>query len=62
MAAQVMLGTAALVLESKLTFEEIKCLTPMQTVDESALSQTFVEAAHAAKDKIDRLQQKLEEA
>jgi len=34
----------------------------MQTVDEAALSQTFADAARAAKDKTDRLQQKLEEA
>ena len=61
MAAQVMLGTATLVLESRLSFAEIKSLTPMQTVDEAALSQTFAEAARAAKDKTDRLQQKLEE-
>jgi pyrroline-5-carboxylate reductase len=59
-AAQVMLGTAALVLETGLSFEEIKALTPMQTVDETRLSQLFLEAAQGAKAKVDRLQQKLE--
>jgi len=61
MAARVMLGTAALVLESGLSFDEIKSLTPMQTVDEAALSQTFMESARATKEKIDRLQKKLDE-
>jgi len=42
--------------------EQSQSLTPMQTVDEAALSQTFADAARAAKDKTDRLQQKLEEA
>ncbi len=60
MAAQVMYGTAALVLESGLPFDEIKSLTPMETVDEAAMRQLFVEAARAAKEKTDRLQQKLE--
>jgi pyrroline-5-carboxylate reductase len=59
-AAQVMLGTAALVLETGLSFEEIKALTPMQTVDKTRLSQLFLEAAQGAKAKVDRLQQKLE--
>jgi len=59
-AANVMLSTAALVLETGLSFEEIKALTPMQTVDETRLSQLFLEAAQGAKAKVDRLQQKLE--
>jgi pyrroline-5-carboxylate reductase len=59
MAAQVMLGTAALVLKTTLTFEQIKALTPMQTVDEAALAQLFFEAAHTAKEKTDSLQRKL---
>jgi len=60
MAAQVMFGTAALTLERDLFFDEIKSLTPMETVDESAVQQLFVNAARAAKEKTDRLQQKLE--
>jgi len=59
MAAQVMLGTAALVLKTELTFEHIKALTPMQTVDEAALAQLFFEAARTAKEKTDTLQRKL---
>ncbi len=59
MAAQVMLGTAALALESGLSFEEIKSLTPMETLDEAALRQIFADAARAAKEKTDRLEQKL---
>jgi pyrroline-5-carboxylate reductase len=58
-AAQVMLGTAALALETELSWEEIKGLTPMQTVDESAVAQLFVDAARGAKAKIDGLQRKL---
>jgi len=61
LAAQVMLGTAALVLESGLSFNEIKALTPMQTVDEMVVSQIFAEAARAANEKTNRLQKKLEE-
>jgi pyrroline-5-carboxylate reductase len=59
MAAQVMLGTAALALETDLSFEEIKSLTPMQTLDETALRQIFVEAARVAKEKTDANQKKL---
>jgi pyrroline-5-carboxylate reductase len=61
MAAQVMFGTAALVLERDLFFDEIKSLTPMETVDEVAMQQLFADAARATKGKMDRLQQKLEE-
>ena len=60
-AAQVMLGTAALALQTNLSFEEIRALTPMETVDEVALARFFEEAARAAKEKVDRLQQKLVE-
>lgn len=59
MAAQVMLGTAALVLESGLSFDTIKALTPMQTLDEAALAQIFREAARAARDKTEANQKKL---
>jgi pyrroline-5-carboxylate reductase len=61
MAAQVMFGTAALVMDRNLPFDEIKSLTPMETVDEAAMRGLFVDAARAAKEKMDRLQQKLEE-
>ncbi len=59
LAAQVMLGTAALVLQSGLSIEQIKALTPMETVDEAAVEQIFTQAAREAKEKIDRLQNKL---
>ncbi len=58
-AAQVMLGTAALALETDLSWDEIKSLTPMQTVDEPAVAQLFVDATRGAKAKVDGLQQKL---
>jgi pyrroline-5-carboxylate reductase len=61
MAAKVMLGTATLVLESGLSFDEIKSMTPMETVDETTLRRIFSDAARAVKEKTDRLQQKLEE-
>ncbi len=60
-AAQVMLGTAALVLESGLSFDEIKSLTPMQTLDEAALAQTLLEAARAAKEKTESAERTLQE-
>jgi pyrroline-5-carboxylate reductase len=58
-AAQVMMGTAALVLQSGLSFEHIKGLTPMETVDDAALSRLFLDAAREAKEKIDHLEAKL---
>lgn len=61
-AAQVMLGTAALALQTELTFEQLKALTPMQTVDEAALAQLFRDAARATKAKMDQVQSKLLEA
>ena len=60
LAAQVMLGTASLALESGLSIDEIKSLTPMETLDEAALKQTFADAARAAKEKTDHLQKRLE--
>jgi pyrroline-5-carboxylate reductase len=58
-AAQVMAGTAAVALQTGLSFEEIKALTPMQTIDEMQVAELFVEAARNARGKIDQLQQKL---
>lgn len=58
-AGQVMLGTAAMALNTLLTLEQIKSLTPMQTLDETAVTQIFLEAARNAKAKIDALQEKL---
>ncbi len=56
-AGQVMTGTGALVLETDLSIEQIKDLTRMQTVDEAAVAQVFLEAARGAKAKIDAMQQ-----
>jgi pyrroline-5-carboxylate reductase len=58
-AAQITLGTAALVLQTDLSFDELKALTPMQTVDERTLSEVFLNAARGAKEKIDQLEHKL---
>jgi hypothetical protein len=42
-----------------LTFEQLKALTPMQTLDEAALSHMLLDAARGAKSKIDQLEGKL---
>jgi pyrroline-5-carboxylate reductase len=56
-AAQMMLGTAYLVAQlDETTLEDIKTLTPMETVDEGQVARIFEEAAAGAKAKIDRLQ------
>lgn len=60
LAAQVMMGTASLVLQTDLSFEQIKSLTPMKTVDETELWGIFYSAACQVKAKMDRFQQKLE--
>ncbi len=61
-ATQVMLGTAALVMQTDMPFEDIKALTPMQTVDEAAISQVFLDAARGAHKKIEQFQKKLSDA
>lgn len=58
-AAQVMLGTAALAAQTDLSFEQLKALTPMQTVDEALVARIFREAARAAKDKTDEVERRL---
>ena len=55
-AARVMLGTASLVLQTGLTFEELKALTPLVTVDEAMLSSMIFNAARTAKEKMDIIQ------
>jgi pyrroline-5-carboxylate reductase len=60
-AAQVMRGTAVLALETDCSFADLKALTPMQTVDETAVAQLFYQAALEAKEKMDAMQQKMEE-
>ncbi len=59
LAAQVALGTASLLLETDLTVDQIKALTPMQTIDEPAVAGLYLEAARRAKEKIDELQEKI---
>lgn len=61
MAARVMFGTAAMVATRDLSFDELKSLTPMETLDETALQEIFLDAARAARNKMERLQQKLEQ-
>lgn len=58
LAAQVMLGTASLVLHTELSFDEIKSLTPMQMVDEVAVASLYLNAARSAMEKIERMQPK----
>src|SRR3972149_4942919 len=55
-AAQVMLGTASLVMQSDLTIEEIKAMTPLVTVDEDVLKNMIFNAARTAKEKMDKIQ------
>lgn len=61
-ATQVMLGTAQLVQQTTLSFDEIKALTPMETVNEPEVFQLFLAAAREAREKIGRLQNKLWES
>jgi len=58
-AAQVMKGTAVLALHTDLSFDEIKTLTPMQTVDEEEVSQVFHDSARGAQEKIAQFQKKV---
>jgi pyrroline-5-carboxylate reductase len=57
--AQVMLGTAALALQTYLSFDEIKAMTPMQMVDEEAERQVYLVAARSAQEKMEQLQKML---
>lgn len=59
MAAQVMLGTAAMVLRSGLSVDQIKALTPMETVDEAKVAHLFYQAVREVTSKIERLEQRL---
>jgi len=58
-AGQVMLGTAALALRSDLSFEELKSLTPMETLDEESLADMLQRAARSARDKMDQVERRL---
>lgn len=61
MAVRVMLGTAAMAATRDLSFDELKSLTLMETLNETVLREIFLEAARAAKEKADQLQEKLEQ-
>jgi len=58
-AGQIVLGTAALALQTDLSFDKLKALTPVETVNEPAVAQLFREAARTAKEKMERAQEKL---
>ncbi len=58
-AAQVVMGTAGLVKHTSLSLAEIKALTPMETLDEALVERLYYDAAVGAKNKIDRLQEKI---
>lgn len=58
-AGQIVLGTAALALQTDLSFDKLKALTPMETVDEPAIAELFHAAARSAKERMDRAQAKL---
>ena len=55
-AARVMLGTASLVLQTGLTFDELKAMTPLVTIDEDMLTNMIFNAARTAKEKMDTIQ------
>jgi pyrroline-5-carboxylate reductase len=58
-AAQVFLGTASMVKETSLSFAEIKALTPMETLDEALVEDLYYQSVVRAKEKMDRLQEKI---
>jgi pyrroline-5-carboxylate reductase len=58
-AAQVVLGTAELVKQPSMTIQQIKQLTPMETLDENLVEKIYYAAASGAKEKIEALQQKI---
>lgn len=55
-AAQMLTGTAALVLETDFPFDALKAMTPMEVVDEQALANIFYQSVRQAKERIDTLQ------
>jgi len=58
-ATQVVTGAAELIKNTDLPIRELKALTPMETLDESQVEQIYYQAAAGAKEKIDRLQDKI---
>jgi pyrroline-5-carboxylate reductase len=57
--SQSFLGVAALVKEGKLPIQELKKLTPMETLTEPLVDQIFYDATAGANEKINALQQKI---
>jgi pyrroline-5-carboxylate reductase len=55
-AAQIMMGTAALALETDLPLEQIRTLTPMQTLDEKMVSDLFLDTARNTRQKVETTQ------
>lgn len=55
-AAQIFNGVSALALETELPLDQIHNLTPMQTLDESAVSELFLETARNTRQKVDAAQ------
>jgi pyrroline-5-carboxylate reductase len=60
-AAQIMAGTAALALETDLPLEQIRTLTPMQTLDEKMVSDLFLDTARNTRQKVETTQAMLME-
>jgi pyrroline-5-carboxylate reductase len=59
LSAQAMLGTAALLLETDLSIDALKALTPMQTLDEAALARVILDAVRSCYEKTEVNQKKL---
>lgn len=59
LSAQAMLGTAALLVETDLSFDSLRALTPMQTLDEAALANIFLDAVRSSYEKTEANQKKL---
>jgi pyrroline-5-carboxylate reductase len=60
-AAKIMAGTAAMAIETDLPLDQIRTLTPMQTLDEKMISDLFQATARNTKEKVDATQAKLME-
>ncbi|BCY17219.1 MAG: NAD(P)-binding domain-containing protein [Chloroflexi bacterium] len=55
-AAQIFNGVSALALETELSLEQIHNMTPMQTLDETAVSELFLETARITRQKVEATQ------
>lgn len=60
-AAQNLSGIAALAVETDLTLDQIRSLTPMQTLDEKMVSNLFLETARVTRQKVESTQAMLME-